>query len=265
MPAASRTTLMGILVTAGRQLTAAQLIALAEPLGISATNVKSHLSRMVSEGVLQRKGPARQAVYGPGRGQSYIVESIRQRMQPKAEARWDSTWLMLTLPLPKNRSQRDHLRASLWFDGFRALDSNVFVRPAWPLPWAEEQARQYAAAAAGTCLRGGMVASPADFARLYDLDGLDSDARILAARIRRRKVSSMSPRKAFAERMRVGGEAVQLMAHDPRLPKAVWGRRRGMRQLAQAFTDFEQRIGKRAASFVEEAISGPSPTPRRKS
>ena len=257
---------MGILVTAGRELTAAQLIALAAPLGITATNVKSHLSRMVSEGVLQRKGPVRQAMYGPSPGQSYVVESIRQRMRPKADERWDSTWLMLTVPFPKNRSQRDHLRAALWFDGFRSLDSNVFARPAWPLPWAEEQARHYSAAWAGTCLRGGIVASPADFARLYDLDGLDSEARTLASRIRNRRVSSMSPRKAFAERMRIGGQAVQLMAHDPRLPAAVWGRRRGMHQLAEAVAEFEQRIAKPAASFVEEVISGsPTPKPKRKS
>jgi len=256
---------MGILVSAGRELTATQLIALAEPSGMSATNVKSHLSRMVSEGVLQRGGPVRQAVYGPSQDQSYIVESIRQRMKPQAEERWDSTWLMLTVPLPKNRSQRDHLRASLWFDGFRPLESNVFARPAWPLPWAEEQARQYAAVSAGTCLRGGIVASPADLARLYDLDGLDSEARVLASRIRNRKVSSMAPRKAFAERMRVGGEAVQLIAHDPRLPSAIWGRRQGMRQLAEAFTEFEQRIAKPAAAFVEEVISGsPATKPRRK-
>src|SRR5262245_53203680 len=114
MTGLSRTTLMGILVAAGRELTATQLIALAEPSGMSATNVKSHLSRMVSEGVLQRGGTVRQAVYGPSRDQSYIVESIRQRMKPQAEERWDSTWLMLTVPLPKNRSERDHLRASLW-------------------------------------------------------------------------------------------------------------------------------------------------------
>lgn len=246
---------MGILVTAGRELTAAQLIALATPLGMSATNVKSHLSRMVSEGVLQREGPVRQAMYGPSQGQSSVVESIRQRMRPKAEERWDSTWFMLTVPLPKNRSQRDHLRASLWFDGFRSLDSNVFVRPAWPLPWAEEQARQNSVRWAGTCLRGGIVASPADFARLYDLDGLDSEARRLASRIRNRAVSPMSPSKAFAERMRVGSEAVQLIAHDPRLPTAVWGRRRGMRQLAEAFTEFEERIAKPATYFVEEIIS----------
>jgi len=256
---------MGILVTAGRELTATQLIALAQPLGMSATNVKSHLSRMVSEGVLQREGPTRRAVYKPCQGQSYIVESIRQRLKPKAEERWDSTWLVLTFPLPKNRSQRDHLRASLWFDGFRCLDSNVFARPAWPLPWAEKQAMRYAAGWAGTCLRGGIVASPADFARLYDLDGLDSEARALAFRIRKRRVSFLSPRKAFAERMRVGGEAVQLIAHDPRLPTAIWGTRQGMRQLAEAFTDFEQRIAQSAASFVEEVIFGSTPKPGRKS
>ena len=257
---------MGILVTAARELTAAQLIALAEPLGMSATNVKSHLTRMVSEGVLRRQGPVRQAVYGLSRGQSYVVEFIRQRMKLKVGEPWDSTWLMLTIPLPKNRSQRDHLRASLWFDGFRPLDNNVFARPAWPLPWAEEQARQYAAVWAGTCLRGGIVASPADLARLYDLDRLHLEARALASRIRNRRVSSMTPRRAFAERMRAGGEAVQLMAHDPRLPPAVWGKRQGMRQLVEAFTEFEKRIAKPAASFVEEVISSsPTPKPGRKS
>ena len=110
------------------------------------------------------------------------------------------------------------------------------------------------------------MASPADCARLYDLDGLDSEARTLASRIRKREMSCRSPRKAFAERMRVAGEAFQLIAHDPRLPAAVWGRRLGMRQLAEAFTEFEQRSAKLAASFVDEIISGsPSPSQMRKS
>ena len=243
-------------MTAERELTASQLVALAAPLGMSATNVKSHLTRMVSEGVLKRRGRTRLAIYGPSEGQSWIVESVQQRLRPQAEERWDSTWLLLTIPLPRNRSQRDHLRASLWFDGFRPLADNVFTRPAWPLQWAEQRARQYSELWAGTCLRGGILASPSDFARLYDLDGLDSDARTLALRIRKRKVSSMSARKAFADRIRVGGEAVQLIAHDPRLPVAIWGRRRGMRQLAEAFADFERRIAKLATSFVEEIISG---------
>ena len=254
---------MGILVTAGRELTAAQLIALAAPLGMSATNVKSHLSRMVSEGVLQREGPTRLAVYQPTQRQKHVIESIRERMQLEAEEHWDSTWLMLTFRLPQNRSQREHVRASLWFDGFRPVDANVFARPAWPLPWAEEQARQYSALLAGTCIRGGIVASPADLARFYDLDGLDLEARTLASRIRNRRVSSVSPRKAFAERIRVGGDAVRLIAHDPRLPSAIWGRRRGMRQLAEAFARFEQLIAKPAAAFAQEIISG-SPTPKRK-
>jgi DNA-binding transcriptional regulator PaaX len=247
---------MGILVTAARELTAAQLIALAAPLGMSATNVKSHLSRMVSEGALERRGPARLALYGPTRDQTHIVKSIRERLRPKADERWDSTWLLLTICLPKHRSQRDHVRASLWFDGFRPLGNNIFARPAWPLPWAEEQARQYSAAWAGTCLRGAVIASPADLADLYDLDGLDAEARTLAARIRKRKLSSLSPRNAFAQQIRVGGEAVQLLAHDPRLPALLWGGRQALRELAEAFMEFEQEIARPAMAFVDEVVSG---------
>lgn len=246
---------MGVLVTAERALTAAQLIALAEPLGMSATNLKSHLSRMVSEGVLQREGPTRLATYRPAQGQSHIIESIRARTRVTAEESWDCTWLMLTLRFSQNRSQRDHLRASLWFDGFRPIDTSVFVRPAWPLPWAEEQARKYSRRWTGVCLRGVIVASPADLDRLYDLAGLDSEAHALASRIRNIKASSMRPRKAFAERIRVGGKAVQLIAHDPRLPAAVWGGRRGMRHLVEAFAKFEQMIARPASAFVRQVIS----------
>ena len=44
-------------VLADCALTAAQLIRLAKPLGVSATNVKSHLTRMVADGILEREGP----------------------------------------------------------------------------------------------------------------------------------------------------------------------------------------------------------------
>ena len=60
-------------------------------------------------------------------------------------------------------------------------------------------------------------------------------------------------------------QCAKLIAHDPRLPPAVWGKLRGMRRLAEAFTDFEQRVAKPAAAFLEEVIFGsPATTLRRK-
>ena len=75
--AQSRTLIMGMLVLAGRKLTAAQLIRLAQPLRLSPTNLKSHLTRMVAEGVLIREGPARLASYRPSPEEMLVVNGIQ--------------------------------------------------------------------------------------------------------------------------------------------------------------------------------------------
>jgi phenylacetic acid degradation operon negative regulatory protein len=256
MPAASRTIIMGIFVTAGRGLTASQLIALAAPLGVSATNVKSHLTRMVGEGVLRRHGRARLATYEATRDQARFVESIRDRLIENVQGPWDSTWLQLTLPVLQIRSQRERLHSGLWFEGFRTVAPNVYVRPAWPSPWAEDVARRYADAVAGTCLRGVVLVSPGDLSGLYDLNALDSEAVALASRIRRKARVNLGPKQAFVERIRIGGEVVQLVAHDPKLPDEIWGNRHGVRNLVKAFSDFEAVVAKPAAAFVEHVVRG---------
>lgn len=256
MPVASRTTIMGIFVTAARGLTASQLIALAAPLGVSATNVKSHLTRMVAEGVLRRHGRVRLATYEATREQARFIDSIRDRLVESNQEPWDSTWLQLTLPVLRSRSQRERLHSGLWFEGFRTVAPNVYVRPAWPSPWAKDVARRYADVAAGICMQGVVLKSPGDLSRLYDLNGLDSEAAVLASRIRRKVRVTLGPKQAFVERIRIGGEVVQLVAHDPKLPAEIWGSRHGVRNLVQAFSDFEAAVAKPAAAFVEQVVRG---------
>jgi DNA-binding transcriptional regulator PaaX len=251
----SRTLIIGIMVLANRPLSAAQLIALAEPLGLSATNVKSHLTRMVREGVLKRQGPARLATYRPADDQMLVVNGIKARLRERRDEAWDGKWLMLTLKLPRHRGERERLRAALWFDGFRPVNLDVFVRPAWPHPWAQERASAYAVQFGGACLEGSFVAAPSDPRALYDLDGLHFAARRLAAWIRARRRRCRSPRAAFVERMNVGGRVAQLIGHDPRLPQAVWGRKRsGMREVVTAFHQFEAQVTRPADAFVRDTL-----------
>src|SRR5436305_4419899 len=117
MQSHARTTILGILVLTNRALTAAQLNRLTEPLGFSASNLKSHLTRMVKEGSLARRGPLRQASYSPSAAQSRVVTGIKARLVEDSKRPWDNTWYMLAFHLPTNRAERDRLRASLWFDG----------------------------------------------------------------------------------------------------------------------------------------------------
>lgn len=255
MDGSSRTIITGLLVLAGRRLSAAQLIRLAAPLGLSATNVKSHLTRMVAEGALEREGPTRLATYRPSAGQLLVIEGIQARLKTHEEP-WDQSWMMLTLRSPLRRGHRERLRASLWFDGWRPLGTGAFARPAWPCPWAEDSARQYATHALGFCVRGVWVARPVEFGALYDLQGLDSEARRLAAWIGRRCIPAKSPQAAFVERMKVGERVAQLIGHDPRLPPEIWGRRRGMHDVVDAFRRFENHIALQAQNFMDEHIEG---------
>jgi len=255
MSGSGRTTIIGILVLARRSLSAAQLIRLASPLGLSATNVKSHLTRMVAEGVLRRQGPARLAVYAPSADQMAVIQGIQARLRPREDP-WDGTWMMLALHNPPDRRQRANLRAALWFDGWRAVCPNAFVRPAWPVENVEA-AQHYSRHGFGFCICGTFVAAPRDLTGLYDLPGLDSEARRLTAWISRRRADATSARAAFVARMKVGARVAQFIGHDPLLPARVWGQRNGMRQMLSAYRSFEERVAPKAQVFLEHRISGP--------
>jgi DNA-binding transcriptional regulator PaaX len=253
----TRTLLFGIFVLTQRKLTAAEVIALAKPLKLSATNIKSHLTRMVAEGALQRSGPVRRMIYWPSASQSNVVEGITMRLtEPRSES-WDRTWLILMLQMPKNRQQRDRLRASLWFDGFRPSAPSTFVRPAWPLDWTLRKARQYLSTNRGSSMRGKFVGAhhAANASAAYELDSLNREAIRLARCIRRMRIpATASNASAFAMRLKVGGLVASLVGHDPRLPAVIWGKRNGMHQLVRTFRKFETHIAPQSQHFVDDVI-----------
>ena len=42
----------------------------------------------------------------------------------------------------------------------------------------------------------------------------------------------------------------------PRLPPAIWGKRRGMHEMVEAFRRFEDRVARQAQEFMDENIDG---------
>ncbi|MFN7967339.1 MAG: hypothetical protein U0V87_16805 [Acidobacteriota bacterium] len=253
----TRTLLFGIFVSAGGKLTAGQVIALAAPLGISASNVKSHLTRLVQEGALDRSGPTRQAEYAPTKSQCGVVEGITARLQQhRAPEPWNGAWIMLTPRVTGSRGEREWLRASLWFDGFRATphttSPGTYLRPAWPRAWAIGRARQYP----GICVVGALL-EPLGFVlldKMYELDEFDRQARKLADWIGRRPIPR-DPGRAFAEQLKTGSRVTRLISHDPRLPAVLWGQRTGLAELVDAWVRFEARIASKAGQFVADVMA----------
>lgn len=246
----TRSELFGLLLTV-RSATAPQLIALAAPLGISASNVKSHLSRLVAEGVVRRDGKVRRAVYSLTEKQDSVVEGIAERLNEEQLAPWDGSWLSLAMRMPTARSEREALRSSLWFDGFRPWGKEVWLRPAWPIPWALTKADRYAERG-GWCVRGASVGTiRIDGVRaLYALERLDREAQGVASAIERKIRSLKGDADVFAVRHRLTAQVVDVVARDPRLPREIWRDLQGMTALRSAYRRLDAVTEKRAAAFV---------------
>jgi hypothetical protein len=83
-----RSLLVGILVLAKRPLTRPDIIALGYALRLSATNIKSHLTRPSAEGVLIRTGSRRSQRYSLSAGRGRLVERIAASLAEQPEEEW---------------------------------------------------------------------------------------------------------------------------------------------------------------------------------
>ncbi len=167
--------------------------------------------------------------------------------------------------MPARREERNQLRRSLAFDGFRSWNGFTFLRPLWPKAWAEERARWYLERVPGLAITG-PVLSGIPASRLYDLEALDREARKLARRLGKNRALARSPARAFKERLEMGGLVARLAGHDPRLPSSLWGKRTGMRELARELAGFEKRVAPRAQRFLDMVLGkGPLERVRRNS
>ena len=242
---------MGILVFAGRELTATQIIALAEPLGVSSTNVKSYLTRMVAEGTLIRRGRARLSTYQPSAMQLGRIEDIRERLLRREDS-WDHSWILVAGYSPKSPAQKERLNAALWIDGFRMVNG-TFLRPAWPLPWAELRGKWYAELMEGISLRGAITSASSNFRDLYAGSDLDSHAAALADKLEKIE-NPGSPSACYTALLRLSGEVIQLASHNPQLPAELVSAD-GLNRLFTTFRSVEAGLLPEAHEFLNGVLN----------
>jgi len=255
MNVATRARMFGVLVLVGKPVSARELVALCRPLGISATNVKSHLTRLVAEGALLRTGPRRAHRYAISPRQQEFVHAISRRLELSPSEPWDGQWLMVAMKPQTHRAERLRLRSRLWFDGFRPCGPDTYLRPAWPRAWAIARAKSLAGATSA-CVIGPLVGTLRldQVRKLYRLTLIDTQARRLACRIKAIGDRIDDPANAFKARLTVGGLMVELVSHVPNLPSRIWGDLTGLRDLHAAHSHFEARVVAPARAFVRENL-----------
>jgi phenylacetic acid degradation operon negative regulatory protein len=157
---------------------AAELFPVAEACGLSADQVRSCMRRMVSEGLFERVGSGRAAVYTPTAAghdaQARFMERTRLAYaQDLAGRGWDRHWHLVAFGIPEaKRAARDALRDRLVSLGGAAVHNGLYVSPH---PWEAE-----VQALADSLL----VTDAVTLAATDELSiGGEHDARVLAGRL----------------------------------------------------------------------------------
>jgi len=107
------------------------LIRLLAPLGLNERLVRTSVYRLAQEGWIEARPTGRRSLYRlTASGRQRFEHAYRRIYAPPASV-WDGTWEIVLAPAAALTSaERDRLRRELGWEGFGAIASSIFARPA---------------------------------------------------------------------------------------------------------------------------------------
>lgn len=209
------------------------LIALLEPLGLSATNVRTVLSRMTAKDWLESERLGRRSYYRlTRRGRRLLEEGETRIYEPRPDVEWDGRWTLLAYSIPEDRrGQRDRLRVRLAWLGFGSLGNGLWVTPHDVVDRVREVAEDLEVTGDVELFRGPYVGfgSPEDLvAQGWDLASLNErygefiDRHLEACvALDEEGPASVDPAAAYVRRFKLVQEYLEFPLLDPFLPRPL--------------------------------------------
>lgn len=209
------------------------VIRLLEPLKVSATSVRTAMSRLTTRGWFERDRAGGRGLYRlSARGRRMLDEGASRIHDPPIGQEWDGEWTLVSYSVPEeHRARRDRLRTRLTWLGFGALNNGLWISP---------HDQRQAVAAVGVELelsdhldifraRHVDEATPSTLvSRCWDLDRLNRRydtfvARHLreCARLKEDGTGRLQPSEAFVRRLHLVHEYRDFPRLDPYLPRPL--------------------------------------------
>lgn len=221
------------LLATGESIWVGSLIRLLEPLGLSATNVRTVLSRMAAKGWLTPERAGRRSYYGlTERGRRLLEEGAARIHGPPRREDWDGEWTLLAYSIPEDRrALRDRLRAQLSWLGFGSLGNGLWLTPHDVRAQVRAVATDLEVSDYLELFRGAYAgfSKPHELVRqLWDLGSLNAryDAFVgrhldACVRLKAEGPESVAPRVAYESRFRLVHEYRVFPLLDPFLPRPL--------------------------------------------
>lgn len=211
------------------------LIRLLDPLGLNERLVRTSVYRLAQEGWVEAQQAGRRSLYRLTASGRQRFEHAYRRIYAPAAAVWDGTWeIVLSPSAGLTSAERERLKRELGWEGFGAVASGIFVRPAHDhrAPDLAALVRTLQVEHRVVVLRArdmpGLEARPL---RQYAHDGWDlariaSEYRAFLARFRViaqhfRAARTVDPEQAFVVRTLLIHAFRRMTLHDPQLPNEI--------------------------------------------
>ena len=248
------------------------LIALLEPLGLSATNVRTVLSRMAKKGWLGSEREGRRSYYAlTPRGRRLLEEGETRIYRPRESESWDGQWTLVAYSIPEERrSQRDRLRLRLEWLGFGSLGNGLWISPHDVVARVEEVARELGVTDDVELFRGDHRTSEPPsrlVARCWDLGALNAeydafiDRHLDDCRALADDPASVAPREAYVRRFNLVHEYREFPLKDPFLPAALQPESWAGECALSLFNYYRGLLAEAADRFVEPLVETPDREP----
>jgi phenylacetic acid degradation operon negative regulatory protein len=211
------------------------LIRLLAPLGLNERLVRTSVYRLAQEGWVEAKQTGRRSLYRLTASGRQRFEHAYRRIYAPPAAVWDGTWEIVMAPAAALASaQRERLKRELGWEGFGAIASGMFVRPAHNhhAPDLAELLRALRVEKKVVVLRasdapGLDVRSLRQYAQdAWNLERVASEYRGFLARFRviaehLRAARTVDTEQAFVVRTLLIHAFRRVTLHDPQLPNEI--------------------------------------------
>ncbi len=229
-----------------------QLKCLTAPFEVSETSLRSILSRMKKQNVLEISRKGRTAFYTPTAGCRRFGANTARAFHEPEHVEWDGKIVSAAFSL-SDSSSRYQLQKKLKEYRFAPLFPGFWVRP-----FSDEYDYNFVfndfIKSGNCCLTIGLMTpemTPGTAAELWNLKELWAimEKQVASLEITYSSLESLSAEEVFRKKMEEGDAAVRILAEDPLLPPVLQGNTRPGAELRQVFMKFDKKATELSRPF----------------
>lgn len=231
-----------------------QLLYLCRPFSISETNIRTYLSRGISNRYFSVRKEGRSAYYSLGEKMTSIASNVAWSFKLPDWSNWDKSWWGITFSIPeKEKPLRHKIRKKLTYYRFAPLSGGFWIRP-----YNQDERMEDIFNSVRQNINCRMMHfsylddfSADDAAKLWNLKEINTGFKngIRLIENHQKNFEAMNPEDAFRLRIELGNTIIPQLALDPLLPEMLLPENWYGREIREGYFQFDKELKEKSKLY----------------